>query len=156
MWNEALSCAGHCVFGLGSYPSMHAGKKNWYTIAEKEALDAVHFDKIDASDAVLFLNMFAYLGESSLNEFKHACQKQKAIFFLESWGRGLGIGENHKQTYKDACARFNVPWGASPIATSEFRGVWSPALLGDSSNRRSNIVRRLRQRESEALGFERE
>ena len=46
MWNEALSLAGHRVFGLASYPSMHEGEKSWYTPEQKVTLDMVHKQKI--------------------------------------------------------------------------------------------------------------
>ena len=157
MWNEALTLVGHCVFGLGSYPSMHPndGGKDWYTPDQKRALDKVHFDKIDASDGVLFLNVFAYMGESTLRELDRANKLKKEVYFLESWGRGRGIGGNHYQCVQDAFARFGCH-GGSPVDTMSsfggYRSVWD--LLGPAGAYRSAIVKRLRAREVEALGYD--
>jgi hypothetical protein len=152
MWNEALGLAGHAAFALCSYPSMHAGEKNWYDDREKSILDEVHADKIRASDAVLFLNVMAYMGESTLREFEQARRIGKKIHFLESWGEGLGIGGNHFQEVQDAFARFGLK-GGSPIQTSKYPGPWD--LLGDGGRYRTLIVARLKLRETAALGYER-
>ncbi len=90
-WNEALSLAGHCVFGLAAYPSQHDGTKEWYTQQQKEIIDAVHLGKIATSHAVLVLNVFAYIGESTLKEIEYALSKGKETYFLESWGAGYGL-----------------------------------------------------------------
>lgn len=153
MWNEALSLAGHAVFGLASYPSAHKGEKDWYNEEEKVALDDAHIDKIDVSQAVLILNVFAYMGESTLREYKYARKEQKKIYFLEAWGEGNGIGENHLQNVQDAAARFGCLGRGSPISMC-IPHSYPYDLLGDGGPARSRIVSRLGARQVEALGFE--
>jgi hypothetical protein len=150
-WNEALSLSGHVVFGLASYPSLHDGEKHWYTHEEKRILDEVHRGKIDASAAVVFLNVMAYMGESTLNEFAHAKAQKKQILFLESWGEGFGIGGNHHRWLQDAADRFGVNRG-SPIDTSIYpaMGLWD--LLPPAGALRDGIIRRVRARVNLALG----
>jgi hypothetical protein len=141
-WNEALSLSGHVVFGLASYPSLHDGEKNWYTPEEKQVLDAVHRGKIDTSHAVVFLNVMAYIGESTLNEFAYAKAQKKQILFLESWGEGCGIGGNHYRHIQDAFARFGLK-GGSPIDTSVYPAMGPWDLLPPAGALRSGIVRRI-------------
>src|SRR6266852_6357668 len=95
VWNEALSLAGHCVFTVSVYPSFKEGNKDWYTEEEKRTLDAVHRMKITRSDVALFLNVWAYMGESTLAEFQYAKIMGTRIVFLESWGKGNGPGSSH-------------------------------------------------------------
>lgn len=157
MWNRALGLAGHCVFGLTSYPSQNEGGKDWYTPEQKVALDKVHLNKIKASDAILVLNCFAYLGESTLNEIEFAKKKKKKIYMLESWGFGYGIAGNHTSAWQRAARFYGVPKGyGSPInavCTNEngFRDTWSTLLLGEGGSYRSSIVDMLKQAESAAL-----
>lgn len=143
-WNEALSLAGHCVFGLAAYPSQHDGTKEWYTPQQKEIIDAVHLGKIATSHAVLVLNVFAYIGESTLKEIEYALSKGKETYFLESWGAGYGIGTGHFAHVQAARDRFGVPKDyGSPIATHG--GRWPHALLPDSGQVRRDIVTRLQR-----------
>lgn len=151
MWNEALGLAGHACFGLCSYPSMYAGEREWYSPEEKTELDHVHFDKIKVSDGVLFLNVMAYMGESTLREFAYAKALRKKIFFLESWGKGCGIGGNHYDEAQQAFARFGLK-GGSPVSTVDWPAPWD--LLGLAGDYRSKIVERLGKREVEALGYD--
>jgi hypothetical protein len=152
MWNEALGLAGHAAFGLCSYPSAHGGNKDWYDERMKGILDEVHLNKIRASEAVLFLNVFAYMGKSTMSEFAHARDSGKKIYFLESWGEGLGVGANHKPEYQDAFHRFGCR-GGSPIRTCDYNT--NPlGLLGEGASvYRSQLVARLKARETAALGF---
>lgn len=142
LWNRALSLAGHAVFGLSSYPSQNEGVKEWYTPEDKVVLDKVHKDKISASDAVLILNPFAYLGESTLSELAWAKDQKKKIYTLESWGEGCGIGHNHNQTVQQAARDFGV-WGArSPVDTIQDRGyyLYPFDLFGEAGAHRSRLV----------------
>ena len=84
VWHEAnkqLGLAGHISFSLMTFPSIE-GDKTWYTPEEKTTLDLMHLAKIDASDAVLMLNVGDYLGESSQRELAWAVHKGKQVFFL--------------------------------------------------------------------------
>ena len=84
-WNEKLTFDGHTVFGLTVYPSMKAGKKEWYSTEQKEKLDAAHIRKIDASDAIFVVSGVhgRYIGESTKREIAHAERTGKAIFYSE-------------------------------------------------------------------------
>jgi hypothetical protein len=145
-WNEALSLSGHCVFGLGVYPS-HKGTKDWYTLEEKNILDLVHQDKITVSRAILVLNVFAYIGESTLNEIAFARANSTETYFLESWGRGLGIGDDHFEHIQAARDLYRVPRGfGSPIVTAACNmNKMALDLLPDGGPLRSTIVDRLKQ-----------
>lgn len=125
-WNEALTMAGHTVFSLTRYAS-EKGKKEWYSEAEKLALDAAHKRKINASEAVLVLNVFGYMGPSTLGEMEHARSRRKQLYALESWGKGNGIGGSHFDHVQAACRRLVPEYQGSPIDTttrSGYRMVW--------------------------------
>lgn len=157
MWNRALGLAGHCVFGLSSYPSQNEGDKDWYTPEQKEVLDKVHFDKIKASDAILVLNCFAYIGESTLRELEYAKHLGRRVYMLESWGEGYGISINHTKEWRDSTRLYGVPENyKSPINASVggrtgFYDVWATMLLGEAGAKRSAIVDMLKKAENEAL-----
>jgi len=143
LWNEVLGLSGHAPFGLCAWPSMHE-KREWYSPAQKAMLDKVHFDKIAASDAILVLNPFAYVGESTLNEIAEARRLGKAVYTLESWGVGNGITSTHYQSVRDAAERLGVPRGfGSPFDARHdsraCRSVWD--LLGPGGEDRSALVR---------------
>lgn len=120
-WNEALTMAGHTVFTLTRYPS-EKGAKLWYTDAQKAALDEAHKRKINASEAVLVLNVFGYMGESTLGEVAHAKARGKKLYALESWGKGNGIGGNHFDHVQAACRRVVPDYRGSPIDTTSNSG----------------------------------
>lgn len=144
LWNEALSLAGHTVFGLGSYPSQHAGEEFWPTPEQRQVLDEVQLEKIKVSDVVLVLNVFAYLSESTLREIDVATQLKKDVRFLESWGAGCGIGRKHTDSYREAAATYGVPCGyGSPIHTCNYKDVWYGDLLSHGGSARSSICQRI-------------
>jgi hypothetical protein len=146
VWNTALGLAGHVPLGLCGYPSEFDGQKEWYDTAQKAMLDSVHRTKIMMSDAVLVLNVFAYIGESTLREIEQAQGQKKELYFLESWGEGCGIGPMHASALRNAAWRFNVPNHASPIDTSKYRDVWASELLGPGGKYRSSILTIINQR----------
>lgn len=117
-WNEALTMAGHTVFTLTRYAS-EKGRKNWYSDAEKQALDEAHKRKINASEAVLVLNVFGYMGPSTLGEVEHAKARGKRLYALESWGKGNGICSMHFD-HVQAARRRIIPEGyiGSPLDTT--------------------------------------
>lgn len=128
VWNEVLTLAGHVVFSLSVYPSDKQGVKTWYSQAEKEILDKAHFLKIDASDAILVINRYGYIGASTLNEVSYAMMNGKTVYALESWGQGLGI----------ECA--------SPIDTTSRSGIrYAYDLLGPGGPFRSGLVERINE-----------
>ncbi len=103
VWHEAnkqLGLAGHISFSLMTFPSVE-GSKSWYTDEQKTMLDLMHLAKIDASDAVLMLNVGDYLGESSLRELAWARHKKKHIFFLQR--------SKYYKTLTDVCWLIGCP-----------------------------------------------
>lgn len=120
VWNEILSLCGHTVYSLAVYPSDKQGNKNWYTTAEKEVLDSVHRTKIDNSEAVLFLNVFGYMGESTLAELEYAKRFKKRIYMLEFWGQGLGISPMHETWIQKACLNLIPDYRGSPVDTTRY------------------------------------
>lgn len=110
-WNKILTLSGHTVFGLTAYPSTEGGNKDWYDDETKRLMDQAHFRKIAASDAAFFINRFAYMGESTIREVKFAMDNQKKVYFLESWGRGLGInaaGCRHNHLITARCRDYGL------------------------------------------------
>lgn len=141
-WNEALTMAGHTVFTLTRYAS-EKGRKNWYSDAEKQALDEAHKRKINASEAVLVLNVFGYMGLSTLAEVEHAKARKKKLYALESWGKGNGIGGNHFDYVRAACRRIVPEYQGSPIDTTSNSGFrYAYDLLDDvvTGERQRNLV----------------
>lgn len=119
-WNKALTYAGHQVFTVTAYPSQNGDNKNWYTEEEKNLLDLAHIGKINKSDAILVLNVCAYIGESTLKEIALAKVLGKTIYCLESWGLGHGICGHHDDNitkYAKSKEVFNI---ASPLDTSHY------------------------------------
>jgi len=155
IWNEMLSLSGHQVFGLASYPSQHGGVKEWYTPEEKQILDDVHKAKIDLSDAILVLNVFAYIGESTMAEIVHAREEGCKVYALESWKQGLGVGPNHKDDVIEAKRRYVPADYVSPMDTfyPHMIDPWVTALLGQGGARRTRIVERYYRFKSELLSY---
>ena len=140
LWNEVLTLSGHTIFGLSVYPSYKNGQKNWYTEKEKIELDKAHFRKIDASDAIIVINKFAYLGESTLNEIKYAQECGKELYILESWGKGNGVGGAHNISYQKMAQLYNCLGKGSPIDTLEPEFQYAFNLLPSAGEYRNNLV----------------
>ena len=87
-WNKRLTLAGHVVITLAVYPSDEGGKE-WYTPAQKETLDLVYLQKIDAADAVLILNVGGYVGASTRRELAWARLQGNDVFWLEEPDEGV-------------------------------------------------------------------
>lgn len=152
VWMEALSLSGHAVFGLSAYASYKEGTcpdpTKWYTKDEKELLDQVHKCKIDASHAIVVLNLFGYIGESTMAEVIYAKERRKDMYFLESWGAGLGFKKHtHLPEIMKAKAAFNIDEDyVSPIDTwhTETGSRRDPYdLLTPTHPLRTNIVERI-------------
>lgn len=82
-WDEALTLAGHVVYGLAVYPSSKGNKKDWYSESAKQTLDLCHLAKIEESDAVVVINVGGYLGESTHREVEWARIRGKTIYHAE-------------------------------------------------------------------------
>ncbi len=143
-WNEALGLAGHAAFGLSAYPSRHDGAKNWHDDAIKKTLDEVHMQKLAVSDATLVLNVFGYIGKSTMNEIEMSRKLLKPVFFLESWGAGKGISSNHTKRCRDMVEEFDLELPTvSPLDTYAPYGLCPfnhSTLLGPAGSRRRRIV----------------
>lgn len=145
IWNEALTRAGHNVFGPCAKPCA-AAKMIGATVSTLQ---------IAASDAVLVLNVFAYVGESTLREIAEAHRLGKRVFTLESWGVGNGIGRNHYQRVQDAAKKYGVPAGfGSPFDARQGPNGFAYSLLGEGGPERSALVDFIHEREAELVGRE--
>jgi hypothetical protein len=159
LWNEALGLAGHACFGLCAWPSMHSSRE-WYSGPQKERLDLVHFQKIEASEAILVLNVMAYVGDSTIREIEHAAKLGKRIYLLESWGKGCGIGPNHAREMRLAAERFGVVGGSridavegypSPGEGRGYLQYYPFGLFGPGGPDRSSLVEMIKEGERAAL-----
>ncbi|MBZ5758364.1 MULTISPECIES: hypothetical protein [Rhizobium] len=146
-WNEALTLAGHTVFSVAVYPSDKSGVKQWYSDDQKADLDAAHLRKIAASDSIFVLNMYGYIGSSTLGEIEHAKRLGKKIYFLESWKAGNGVCDMHHEWLRDDMELDGLPrCSASPIDTMTsphdpaIFSPWSSDLLGPGGAKRSSLV----------------
>lgn len=144
IWNEVLSLAGHTVYSLAVYPSDKRGIKVWYTDEEKETLDRVHKQKIENSDAAFILNVFGYVGPSTLSEIEFAVKHQKQLYAIESWGKGFGIGaEHHEHVYKK-CHEIIPDYQGASIDFTTNAGFMQPwDLLPEAGSRRTRLVEML-------------
>jgi len=73
-----LEKLGIAVMSVGSF--MHASRIP--LDAEKEALDRLHKQKIEASDAIVVINPNEYIGESTASEIQHAHDLGKEVYFV--------------------------------------------------------------------------
>lgn len=154
LWNHALSLSGHSVFGLGS-------RRGAYLVDgahrdEQEAiLDRSHRRKIDQSDAIVVVNPFAYVGDSTLGEIAYAREAGIAVYAVESWGKGCGVWYNgHADATRESARCYRVPEAfVSPINLvhgKSARSVWH--LLPDEIALRAQIVGTIRAFERLHLG----
>ena len=87
-WNERLTMAGHVVFSLAVFPSQK-GVKEWYNADQKNTLDIVHKQKIDASDAIFVITRpvealntsSGYIGDSTRSEITHAEKRGRRVLY---------------------------------------------------------------------------
>lgn len=87
--NAHLSLCGHIVISLGCFG--HADQPvgarfltsdgNEAT-PEKQALDQLHFRKIDVSDAIFVINVGGYVGSSTKREIAYAISQGKAVEYM--------------------------------------------------------------------------
>jgi hypothetical protein len=152
IWAEALGLAGHATFGLASYPSMHS-KREWYSEEEKAGLDKLHKWKIEQSTAVLFLNVFGYVGQSTLSEISYAFDLNREIYFLESWGADCGVDDwQMSDLYQRARRQAGVPSGwRSPLSTCNHPSPYDLDLLPEAGALRNSIVARIESRTLAAM-----
>lgn len=148
LWNEILSLAGHTVYTLSVFPSLKNGNKNWYSNGEKTILDNIHLDKIKNSDAIVVLNVNAYIGESTLKEIEFAKNNKKELYCLESWGKGNGIctGTNTYFSWAiEHAKKYDCLGKGSPIDTMHPYFNYAYDLLGPGGPFRSNLVEKINE-----------
>lgn len=104
MWDERLTLAGHTVFTVSVYPSDKT-KKNWYDDITKAKLDEAHKRKIDASDAILVINVDGYIGDSTASEIQHAINAGKEVKYAYNW---LNTGYNVACPYSGCSDPFTM------------------------------------------------
>jgi hypothetical protein len=78
--NRSLTLAGHIVLAPGVFG--HADGIE-LSAASKDALDALHFRKIDLADEVIVVNPGGYVGDSTRREIAYAEQTGKPVGYLE-------------------------------------------------------------------------
>lgn len=74
-----LTLAGHIV--LAPFVFHHAEEVD-LTVEQKIALDNLHKEKINMSDAIFVVNVDGYVGESTFGEIDWASRMKKEIYFL--------------------------------------------------------------------------
>ena len=79
LWNRRFTLAGFLVYSVSGFG--HAGDS--FTEEEKTRLDQVHLAKIDASHAIVVLNVDGYIGDSTRREIAHAEATGKEVYYLE-------------------------------------------------------------------------
>lgn len=77
--NRQLSLEGHVVYSVAFFG--HADNIP-LTPEQKATLDEVHKRKIDNSDAILVLDVDAYIGDSTAAEIRYAEATGKDVFYL--------------------------------------------------------------------------
>lgn len=135
-WERALKLSGCAVFGITQFLPV--------TDEEKKLLDEVHLKMIERSDAIVVINHFAYIGESTLKEIEFAKEKSKRLYAIESWGEGCGIGSNHLQLIQSRAKRGGVYGKYSPINTTYPYFKYAYDLLPEAGELRNRLVKELR------------
>lgn len=84
--NHQLTLAGHIVLAPGVFAHAEDPAYEHAPLAEKqkEQLDAMHLDKIDASSWVYVVNVGGYIGESTRREIEYARLTGKEVIFHET------------------------------------------------------------------------
>ena len=87
--NMHLSMQGHVVIGLGCFghADLPPGAKFLTSdgdekTPEKQALDSLHFRKIDLSDEIFVINVGGYVGSSTKREIAYAEAHGKTVRFM--------------------------------------------------------------------------
>jgi predicted HAD superfamily Cof-like phosphohydrolase len=78
--NREETLAGRIVLSVGMFGHQEGVDMNGPV---KQALDRLHFRKIDRADEVLILNVDGYIGESTRRELEYARRQGKVVRFLE-------------------------------------------------------------------------
>lgn len=146
VWEEELAVAGNLALGLPASPARYVelGER------ERKAVSDVRTAQLQVCDAVLLLNVFAYIGEETLAQLEVARSARRTIYALESWGQGCGsVGWKNKPGYVVARRGYGISdTFSSPIDTMESRDPklcmrYAFDLLGPGGARRQESVRKI-------------
>lgn len=103
-WDETL--AGRIVLSVGVVVDAKPGAAHiGEELGIKDALDELHFRKIDLADEILVLNVDGYVGQSTQREIAYAIATGKNVRFLEG-ARGEKLLEQRAHQIGDQVASF--------------------------------------------------
>jgi len=123
MWTEALTDSRHIIFGSQAYKNYDT---NYSILEKKNILDKLSLYKIQKCDIIFVLNVFAYIGDDTLEEINNSILLDKEIIFLESWAQGNGIKIHlHNKQYVDVAEKYKVFNKYSPIDTFGFMSPYN-------------------------------
>lgn len=91
--NMHLSMRGHIVISVGLHGHADDPRGARFlaadgdeATAEKQALDQLHFRKIDLSDGIFVVNVGGYIGSSTRREIEYAKQNGKTVEYMFAGG----------------------------------------------------------------------
>lgn len=87
--NAHLSMRGHVVISLGLFGHADQPMGSKFLTSDgnedaesKKALDALHFRKIDLSDAIFVVDVGGYVGSSTRREIQYANDTGKKVYYM--------------------------------------------------------------------------
>lgn len=124
-YEHALTSVGHVVFQKALDPR--------YCVSEAQfrEFNRAHLNKIKASDAILVLNVFSYIGEATLGHIEYARSQGKAVYFYEPWKKGDGpIPGRVSASVVTAKGLADIPQEfVSPVDASNDQGDWTKLMF---------------------------
>lgn len=99
--------------------------------------------RVKEADEIVVLNPYGYVGSGVMSQIEAALLLNKKIRFLESWGKGFGVGENHHQYLQDSKIAHGLPADyVSPVDVPSFgmSEVTYSDLLGPPGEKRSSLI----------------
>lgn len=102
--------------------------------------------QLEKSDAVLLVNMFGYLGQDSLWEYRTAKSHGCEIYAVESWAKGNGVNHQHFDELQAAC-RALVPFYVGATLDTHVHHMWPDLVRMPGGRKRYDAVERLQAAE---------
>lgn len=131
--------SGNIVLSVGGFSVNTDG--NWQqlivTAEQKLQLDKLHLQKIDIADEVLVINVGGYIGESTLNEIKHALKTNKIIRFMEPT---IAPGNLSAADYQLLNSLLSSIWPAKTLRNQPY-SEFQPGLLHTTNPQETEINR---------------
>ncbi len=81
---KRLTLEGNIVISVGLFG--HSGDEEVWSESTKEMLDDMHKRKIDLADEIFVINVWGYIGSSTLSEIEYAINTGKSVKYLEPVG----------------------------------------------------------------------